>query len=562
MNNKSYIPLQLLGQSGCKLQFPKCTIYVDPYLSNSVEELDGPDLERLQPIPFLPESVVDADKVLITHEHIDHCDPHTIPKLAKASPQAYFVCPQVVCDRLIEWGINKNRIILASENWVELETNLSLLAVPAAHPEIIRDKNSNLANVGYLLKYFKEVIYLAGDTCVKQEIIDILIENGPIHTAFLPVNEHNFFRNRRGIIGNMSLREAFQFAEEIKVKQVVPIHWDMFAINSVELDEMSLIHKLMNLNFALLINPIQLNLNSVKVSIVIRTLNEALHLNSLLQTIVKQKTDDFEYEIILVDSGSTDQTLEIAAMHKCHTLHIAREEFSFGRSLNMGCEAANGDIIVIISGHCIPVDETWLQHLCQPILDHNAQYTYGRQIGAIESRFSECLIFSKYYPEKNNDLVHDFFCNNANSAIQRSAWVAYRFDEKITGLEDMELAKRLISDGGKVCYVPQSTVIHHHTETWSQIKHRFEREAIALKKIIPQVHVSFLDTLRYIFSSIFNDWICACHTKMWKSKAAEIVFYRWNQYFGTYKGNHRNHELSRKEKEKYYFPYQQQKVDK
>ena len=556
MNKTSRVPLQILGQSGCKLEFPNCNIYLDPYLSNSVQELDSPDLERLQPIPFLPESITDADKVLITHEHIDHCDPHTIPKLAKASQQAIFICPQPVYVKLIEWGIDESRIILASEAWTELDKNLSLLAIPAAHPDIVRDKNGNLACIGYLIKYFDQVIYLAGDTCVKQEIIDILVASGPIHTAFLPVNEHNFFRGRRGIIGNMSVREAFQFAEEIKVKQVVAVHWDMFAINSVEPEEIKLIHKILNPNFTLLLNPSQLNFNPVRVSFIIRTLNEGLHLGSLLQGIKEQKIDDLEYEIILIDSGSTDRTLNIAESYNCHILHISRDEFSFGRSLNMGCEAASGDILVIISGHCVPADQNWLQNLCQPILDDVAEYTYGRQIGASESQFSECQIFSKYYPEKDNHLDHDFFCNNANAAIQRSAWEAHYFDEDITGLEDMELAKRLISNEGRVRYVPKSTVIHYHDENWAQVKRRFEREAIALKKIMPQVHVSRFDTIRYVFSSIFNDWRRAWQEKVWSDKALDIVLYRFNQYFGAYNGNHEHRELSRKEKEKYFFPYQ------
>ena len=556
MNKIPRVPLQILGQSGCKLQFPSCTIYLDPYLSNSVQELDSPDLKRLKSIPFLPENVIDADKVLITHEHIDHCDPHTIPKLAQASPQAKFICPQPVYLKLIEWGIDKSRIIVASEVWTELDKNLSLLAIPAAHPDILRDKNGNLACVGYLIKYFDELIYLAGDTCVKQEIIDTLVAQGPIHTAFLPVNEHNFFRGRRGIIGNMSVREAFQFAEEIKAKQVVAVHWDMFAINSVEPEEIKLLHKLLNPNFALLINPTQLNFSPVKVSFIIRTLNEGLHLGSLLQSIEEQKIDDLEYEIILVDSGSTDRTLNIAESYKCHILHISRDEFSFGRSLNMGCKAASGDILVIISGHCVPVDQNWLQNLCQPIIDDVAEYTYGRQIGASESQYSECQIFSKYYPEKDSYSDGDFFCNNANAAIKRSAWEEHYFDEDITGLEDMELAKRLISNEGRVRYVPNSTVIHYHAENWAQVKRRFEREAIALKKIMPQVHVSLYDTIRYISSSIFNDWKCAWQEKVWLQKASNIVFYRFNQYFGAYKGNHEHRELSRKEKEKYFFPYQ------
>jgi L-ascorbate metabolism protein UlaG (beta-lactamase superfamily) len=237
------IPVQLLGQSGCILSFPNATVYLDPYLSNSVQELDAPDLARQLPIPFTPESVTDADWVLITHEHIDHCDPRTIPKLAAASPQARFVGPQPVVHRLIEWGIAQDRIVLAKEDWFTLSDGLRLCAVPAAHPEIERDERGHLKCVGYLLDYDSNHIYLAGDTSAKQEIIDTLVATGPVHTAFLPVNEHNFFRGRRGIIGNMSVREAFQFAVEIGAKQVVAVHWDMFECNAVDPDEIRLVQK-------------------------------------------------------------------------------------------------------------------------------------------------------------------------------------------------------------------------------------------------------------------------------------------------------------------------------
>jgi L-ascorbate metabolism protein UlaG (beta-lactamase superfamily) len=57
-----------------------------------------------------PEKVTDADIVLITHEHIDHCDPHTLPRLAQASPQARFVGPAPVLNKLTEWGIDSARL--------------------------------------------------------------------------------------------------------------------------------------------------------------------------------------------------------------------------------------------------------------------------------------------------------------------------------------------------------------------------------------------------------------------------------------------------------------------
>ena len=59
----------------------------------------------------------------------------------------------------------------------------------------------------------------------------------PIDIAFLPVNEDNFYRRKRGIVGNMSIREAFQFAIDINIKKLVPVHWDLFEANSVSPDE-------------------------------------------------------------------------------------------------------------------------------------------------------------------------------------------------------------------------------------------------------------------------------------------------------------------------------------
>src|SRR3546814_17954527 len=87
------IPVRLLGQSGCRLGFPGCTIYVDPYLSNSVQELVAPDLARLTPIPLQPGQVDDAAWVLLTHDHHHHCDTHTLPALADRSQTAHPVGP-------------------------------------------------------------------------------------------------------------------------------------------------------------------------------------------------------------------------------------------------------------------------------------------------------------------------------------------------------------------------------------------------------------------------------------------------------------------------------------
>jgi L-ascorbate metabolism protein UlaG (beta-lactamase superfamily)/glycosyltransferase involved in cell wall biosynthesis len=530
-------------------------IYVDPYLSHSVQALDAPDLVRLVPIQLMPENVTDANWVLLTHEHIDHCDPHTVPKLAAASPACHFVGPVPVIEKLTQWGIAQERLHLAVGQWTVLSPGLELRAVLAAHPHLEQCADGSWRYVGFLLRNPKGTLYLAGDTRLCDELIAELQTVGPIHTAFLPVNEINYFRNRRGIIGNMSVREAFGLAQELGIEQVVAVHWDMFAINEVYPEEIRLLHHKMGCSFKLLMSPHSLNLGRPKASVVVRTLNEARYLPELLEGIAVQVTNGIDFEVVLVDSGSTDATLAIAERYGCRILHIHRDDFSFGRSLNMGCQAAEGDILVITSGHCVPVDPNWLQALCQPLLDGHAQYSYGRQVGGPDSHYSERRVFEKYFGAQSRIPQDGFYCNNANSALLKAVWQRHRFDEDLTGLEDMALAQQLVRQGGKLAYVAESIVFHHHSETWSQVKRRFEREAIALQQILPQVHVGLLDTARYILSSIWRDWRHAWQVGVWPQQALNIARYRYYQFTGSSAGNHEHRKLSHAEKEKYFYPH-------
>lgn len=160
----------------------------------------------------------------------------------------------------------------------------------------------------------------------------------------------------------------------------------------------------------------------MRASIVIRTLNEEKHLDDLLRMIALQDAPGLEVEVLLIDSGSTDDTVEIARTHRAKIATISKEEFSFGRSLNRGCALATGDVLVFISGHCVPVAENWLQDLCMPVLSGRVAYSYGRQIGDDESNYSERRIFAKYFPERSRIPQEGFFCNNANAALARSVW--------------------------------------------------------------------------------------------------------------------------------------------
>ena len=290
------------------------------------------------------------------------------------------------------------------------------------------------------------------------------------------------------------------------------------------------------------------------VSIVLRTYNESKYLDELLKSISNQRLSDASVEIVIVDSGSTDKTLVIAKKYNCKILHITAEEFTFGRSLNIGCHAAKGEYLVFVSGHCIPVELTWLQKLIEPLVNEGVAYTYGKQEGNANSKFSERQLFKKYYTDDSRVPQKGFFCNNANAALLKKAWEHNRFDEELSGLEDMELSRRLQHNGMLIAYVADASVYHIHEESWVNIKNRYEREAYALRHIMPEVHIGFLDFIRYFFSAVYYDVGEAVRKKCLYREFCGIAMFRLMQFWGAYKGNHEHRKLSKKMKERYFYP--------
>ena len=215
-------------------------------------------------------------------------------------------------------------------------------------------------------------------------------------------------------------------------------------------------------------------------------------------------------------------------------------------------------MLIFVSGHCVPVDRYWLANLLAPFTEgegaDGVMVSYGRQVGGETTRFSEHAIFEKYFPDHHGVNHAPFFCNNANAAVRRSAWEAIRFDETLTGLEDMHLAKQVVERGGRVRYCPEAAVYHHHDEKWSQVLRRYEREAIALQRVMPEVHVYWHDAIRYFGAGVLQDFSRALTQRCLWQRAGEIVAFRFCQYYGAWRGNHIHRKLSKREKEKYFFP--------
>lgn len=290
------------------------------------------------------------------------------------------------------------------------------------------------------------------------------------------------------------------------------------------------------------------------VSIIFRALNEEKWFADALQACQDQSLCGPDVEIILVDSGSTDGTLEIARRFGCKIVRIKKEDFSFGRSLNYGCRAASGDYLVFISAHCVPSEETWLENLIAPLKAGIADYVYGRQLGHDVSRFSEHQIFAQYFPETSKLPQDGYFINNANSAMLKSVWQDNPFDEDVTGLEDMVLAQELQKRGRRIGYVAEAPVLHIHEESFNQTWTRYYREALTLHQIMPDMHFHFGDFLRFFAIGVFHDAVKARKAGKFLPKFGEIFLFRFMQYWGTYRGHNQKRALSRVKKDLYYYP--------
>jgi rhamnosyltransferase len=290
----------------------------------------------------------------------------------------------------------------------------------------------------------------------------------------------------------------------------------------------------------------------MRVSIVIRCYNEERHIGRLLAGIMEQTLRDVE--IIVVDSGSTDATVAIASRYPVRIVTIPKEEFSFGRSLNLGCAAATGDIIVIASAHVYPVYRDWLEQLIAPFDDPQTALVYGKQRGDENTKYSEHQVFARWFPDKGTLKQTHPFCNNANAAIRRSLWQQFPYDESLTGLEDLDWAARVQAQGYTLAYIPAAEIVHVHEETWTQVYNRYRREAMAFKRIFPQADFTFRDFLRLWVGNTVTDWRRAFREGVLRREWRSILLFRWMQFRGTYHGYQERGDLDAHLRRKFYYP--------
>ena len=197
----------------------------------------------------------------------------------------------------------------------------------------------------------------------------------------------------------------------------------------------------------------------VQTSIIIRTKNEEKWIKHCLQMIHSQSYQDFE--VILVDNESTDNTVALAKKVGISKLTTVKH-FLPGDAINRGINLSSGQYIVCLSAHCVPRDELWLETLLSGFEDNTIAGTYGRQVPVSFSSDNDKRDLLITFGLDKRVQIKDYFFHNANSAIRRDIWDLVPFDATTTNIEDRLWAKEVVALGHRLIYEPNAAVYHHH----------------------------------------------------------------------------------------------------
>ncbi len=209
----------------------------------------------------------------------------------------------------------------------------------------------------------------------------------------------------------------------------------------------------------------------MSISVIIPTLNAEKELRGLLEVLHKQNLG--ADEIIVVDSESTDKTVEICKADPSITLfQIERKDFDHGKTRDMALRKSLGDIVVFLTQDAIPANDEFLGNLIAPLSQEKVAVSTGRQLPKKDATRMECLVRTFNYPEKSyirskEDLpnmgIKTFFCSDVCAAYRRDMYLELGgFDYPIKTNEDMLFAAKVINAGYRISYTADALVYHSH----------------------------------------------------------------------------------------------------
>ena len=233
------------------------------------------------------------------------------------------------------------------------------------------------------------------------------------------------------------------------------------------------------------------------VSALVRARDEVAGIGPLIDALRSQTEP---VEVIVIDSGSTDGTLEAVAQRGIEPLAIAPSAFTYGRALNRAAAAAGGDVLVAISAHALPLDDGWAGRMAAALEDERVACAYGERLAPDLEPLGGPLLQDRAHAE-----AHPFYgYSNSAGAFRRSLWERRPFDEALGASEDKAWAWHWLGEGWLVMLDPALRVRHSHADEGPLATYRRARGDFAATR-------SFRPVPRVGLRDVATEWLRGPH---------------------------------------------------
>ena len=208
----------------------------------------------------------------------------------------------------------------------------------------------------------------------------------------------------------------------------------------------------------------------IKISVIIPTYNAENYLPELLERL---KVQTINFELLIIDSTSSDKTLEIAQHYTDHIIIIPQKEFDHGGTRTRAAKAAAGDIVVFLTQDALPADKYAIEKIVNVFKDPKIGAAYGRQIP-----YPETTLFGKHlrafnYPAVSHIrnlrdrgkygiktvFLSDSFAAYRREALEKIDWIK----DGLISSEDSYAGAKLLLAGYDLAYVAEAKVFHSHS---------------------------------------------------------------------------------------------------
>ena len=278
------------------------------------------------------------------------------------------------------------------------------------------------------------------------------------------------------------------------------------------------------------------------VSIVYLTKNGGQLLKRSLEAVFSQKVD-FKYEVIAVDSGSTDDTLSILkSFFPVRVYQVRPESFNFGLTRDYGFSIAKGEILVAISQDACPVGSNWLNNLISPFVDESIAVVQAMDIlpemGELFYWDKVRLFYNTRDCKKWMAAYDNIGVSFTSCAIRQAAWQENPLG-RVEMSEDKVFQKKIREKGYRIFFQRDAMTYHSHLYNVTSLAKRCENEGLGWRNV--DVRYSFLDMLQDMTDAkIISSLIHGLFTFEIK-RLSELLFPIIRPLF-IYKGNHSTKE--------------------